>query len=275
MMFGPPLTAADAALVESVVVPRYLSFFSAVLLDMMLPYEAARVANLGCRSGVPDALVAEKMGGGAIVGVDASAAAIELARRKAASLPGAQASYLIHDGPPPAPLPEAGFTHAIALHPVCRPAQRQALLNELGRLLVPGGQALIALPLRGSFPELSDMGRECALKQDLSILTLATDASTTARPTLETIVQELEAAGLTDVESDVQLVSVTFNAGREFLEDAIARLLVFPDVTAMLEVDASVSDTLLRYVHDAVSKYWSEGPFELTVNVGCASGRRP
>jgi hypothetical protein len=30
----------------------------------------------------------------------------------------------------------------------------------------------------------------------------------------------------------------------------------------------------MKYVHDAICKYWSEGVFELTVNVGCASGRR-
>lgn len=273
-MLGPPLTAADLALLESAVVPRYLSFFSAVLLEMVLPYEPARVANLGCRSGFPDALLAEKLRGASIVGVDASGAAIDRARSKAASLPGAQASYVVHDGPAPAPLPEAGFTHALALHPICRPAQRQALLAELRRLLLPGGQALIALPLRGSFPELNDMGRECALKQDLSALSMAIDTSATARPTIETIAQELEAAGLTDVDVDVQLITVNFNGGREFLEDPIARLMVFPEVTAMIEVDAPVTETLLKYVHDAVSKYWSEGPFELTVNVGCATGRR-
>jgi hypothetical protein len=27
-------------------------------------------------------------------------------------------------------------------------------------------------------------------------------------------------------------------------------------------------------VRDAIDNYWSEGTFELTVNVGCASGRR-
>jgi hypothetical protein len=30
----------------------------------------------------------------------------------------------------------------------------------------------------------------------------------------------------------------------------------------------------MAYVEEAINKYWSEEAFELTVNVGCASGRR-
>jgi SAM-dependent methyltransferase len=273
-MFGPPLTAADAALLEKAVVPRYLAFFSTLLLDMMLPYEPARVANLGCRNGFPDALVAEKLRGAAVVGVDASPAAIELARSRAASLPGVQASYVVHDGLP-TPLPDAGFTHAFSVHPICRAAHRQALLSELRRLLHPGGQALIAFPLRGSFPELHDMGRECALKQDMMNLSAAIDAASARRPTLETVVQELEAAGLTEIDADVQLIAISFQSGREFLEDPIARLIVFPELIAAIEVEPLMAEPLLKYVHHAISKYWSEGVFELTVNVGCASGRKP
>jgi hypothetical protein len=31
----------------------------------------------------------------------------------------------------------------------------------------------------------------------------------------------------------------------------------------------------LEYVRDAIDKYWSEGTLELTLNVGCASARKP
>ena len=33
-------------------------------------------------------------------------------------------------------------------------------------------------------------------------------------------------------------------------------------------------DKAFVYVRDAIDKYWSDGAFELTVNVGCATGRR-
>ena len=184
-MFGPQLSAADAVALEDAVAPRYLSQFTSLLLDMMLPYDAARIVNLGSWHGYPDALVAEKMPGGKLVGVTSSLAAMETARAKAASLSGVEASYLVHEGALPLPLSEDGFTHAFALHPTCRREERQALTSELRRLLVPGGQAMIALPLRGSFAELSDMGRECALKQDLTNLNAALDTALAARPTPE------------------------------------------------------------------------------------------
>ncbi len=72
----------------------------------------------------------------------------------------------------------------------------------------------------------------------------------------------------------MQLIAVSFSDGREFLDDPIANLLVFPEMRVLLSLEKEMADTCFRYIHDAISKYWSEGVFELTVNVGCASGRR-
>ena len=276
-MFGPPLSPADAVLFENAVVPRYLSFFASLAVEMMLAHDSASVGHLGCRNGFPDPIVADKLPGASLIGVDPSAAALELARSKATLFSGMRASYLEAEGLPalPALLQEASLTHAFALHPICKPNERSELMAELRRLLIPGGQALIALPLRGSFPEIADIARECALKQDLTELGVAVDASVTARPTIETIAEELEDVGLDEVDVDVQLIAVSFESGREFLEDPISRLMVFPETAAMLDVEPQLLDTMFKYLHHAVSKYWSEGVFELTVNVGCASARRP
>jgi SAM-dependent methyltransferase len=273
-MFGPPLSPADAVLFENAVVPRYLSFFASLAVDMLLPAEAAQLVHLGCRTGFPDPIVADKLSGAGIIGVDPSTAALELARAKAALFSGMRASYL-EAASLPTQLPDGSFTHAFSLHPICRPSERSYIMNELRRLLIPGGQALVALPLRGSFPELADIARECALKQDLSELGAAVDVAVSSRPTIETIAEELENAGLDEVDVDVQLIAVSFESGREFLDDPIARLMVVPEMTTLLEVDPQILDTMLKYLHQAISKYWSEGIFELTVNVGCASARRP
>lgn len=273
-MIGPPLSPADAVLFENAVVPRYLSFFAALAVEMLLPSEAARIVHLGCRNGFPDPIVADKLPGATLVGLDASPAAIELARSKSALFPAMSASYLLQEGLP-TQLPDASFTHAFTLHPICRPSERAQLLAELRRVLVPGGQAVIALPLRGSFPEIADIARECALKQDLSELGAAVDSSALSRPTIETIAEEIEGAGLVEVEVDVQLIAVSFENGRDFLEDPISRLMVIPEATAMLDLEPHIVDAMVKYLHHAISKYWSEGVFELTVNVGCASARRP
>ena len=133
---------------------------------------------------------------------------------------------------------------------------------------------LLGLPLRGSFPEVADILREFALRQDQAELSAAIEQSWSGRASVETIADELEQAGFVDVDVDVQLLAVSFAGGREFLDDPITKMLVLPDVRAGLRADPAVLDGAMRYLHEAIGRYWSEGSFELTVNVGCASARR-
>jgi ubiquinone/menaquinone biosynthesis C-methylase UbiE len=270
---GSMLLPEDVTVFEEIVVPSYLSYFASLAVDMLMPYAPATIAHIGCRTGFPDNAITDKLPGSAIVGVDTSASALDLARSKASLHSGMRATYQVGDALPTA-LPNESFTHALAIHPLADVEGRSMLLAELRRILLPGGQALLALPVRGSYPELNDMIREFALRQDLPNLSKAVDVSAQRRPTIETISEEFENAGLTEVDVDVQLIAVSFNNGREFLEDPIARLMVMPDMRVQVAVEPPVMEQAMQYLHEAILKYWSEGVFELTVNVGCASGRR-
>ncbi len=273
MSFGAPLTEAEAAIFEDTVVPRYLSFFGGLCAEMLLASPSASIAHLGCRTGYPDPMIAERVPKSSIIGVDSSPSALDVARAKATLISDVQTAYQLEESLP-TQLREGGFSHVYSIHPICDAAGRAALLGEMHRLLVPGGQALLALPLRGSFPEINDMVREFALRQDLPELGKAVDTAAASRPTIETISEELENAGLGEIDVDVQLIAVSFNDGREFLEDPIAKLMVFPEMNVLLSLDSELIGPCMRYVQDAITKYWSEGVFELTVNVGCASGRK-
>lgn len=274
MTFGGPLGEAEAQLFESAVVPRYLSFFASLAVQMMLPFSPAKIAHLGCRVGFPHMEIAERFPEAVIIGADCSEAAIAIARANAERVSGANLTYVVADGVPPEMEP-GSFTHALAIHPMGGPEQRAKVLTELHRLLLPGGQAIFALPVRGSFPEINDMLREFALRQDLADLGKAIDVAATARPTIETVNEELENAGFDDVDVDVSLLAISFASGREFVEDPIARMMVFADLATILPAEGQVLQNAFKYVEDAIQKYWSEGVFELTVNVGCASGRKP
>ncbi len=272
-MLGAPLTADEAEIFEDTVVPRYLSFFGGLAAEMLFPCPQAQIAHLGCRTGYPDSTLAEKVPESALVGVDASASALDVARARASLNSRLRVTYELGDSLPTG-LPAFGFSHALALHPICDADGRALLLAELRRVLAPGGQALLALPLRGSFPEINDMIREYSLRQDLTDLGKAVDLAAASRPTIETISEEFENAGLTEVDVDVQLIAVSFTNGREFLDDPIAKLMVFPELRSLLPLGPDLVGPCMKYVHEAICKYWSEGVFELTVNVGCASGRR-
>jgi SAM-dependent methyltransferase len=271
VIFSERLSAADAAVLETFVVPRYLSLFGELMMQMLLVGQGARIAHLGCRTGYPDDLLLERVAEVSVVGVDASPSALELARNKAATLGEVPIDYWEEDMFPTS-LEAAGFSHVFSLHPVGSQRDRLDLFGEAARLLYSGGQALFSIPLRGSFQELGDLLCEYALKYDLGEFGNLVDTAMASRPTIETLSEELEYAGLSDVDVEIRCTALPFDSGRALFEDPITRLLVLPELRASLNL--SDLEEPLKYVREAIDKYWSEGRFELTVNVGCASGRR-
>jgi SAM-dependent methyltransferase len=265
--FGP----ADAAIFETFVVPRYLSLFGELVLEMIAESDEAQVAHLFCRTGYPDRGVALKLAGAHIIGVDKSTAAVELARAKAATMPEMVSEYRAIDELPSS-LPSSAFSHALCLHPIATAEERRTLLEEMSRVLAPAGQALVAMPLRGSFQEVGDLLREYALKFDEAPVAAAVERASVQRPTVEMLGAELEEVGFDFVDVSLRPATFAFRSGRDFFEDPIARLLVLPDLRLSLGIEEP--DKALSYVRDAIDKYWSDGAFELTVNVGCATGRR-
>ncbi|MDP9036868.1 MAG: class I SAM-dependent methyltransferase [Myxococcota bacterium] len=271
------LGPVEAAVFETFVVPRYLSLFGDLALELLVASEDARVAHLDCRTGYPDRAIALKLAGAHIIGVDPSAAALELARAKAATMPEMVSRYTVCEGLPTS-LPSFAFSHALSLHPMAGPEQRAGLFRELARLLGPHGQALVAMPIRASFQELIDLLREYALKHDDSDVLRAVDRAALVPPTVEELGVELRDANFDFVDIGLRTATLCFQSGRDFFEDPVARLLILPQLAQGMALgdggEGSRRDRAFAYVRDAIDKYWSESTFDLTVNVGCATGRR-
>jgi SAM-dependent methyltransferase len=265
------LGPAESAIFETFVVPRYLSLFGELALEMLAEGDDAQLVHLYCRTGYPDRGIALKLPGVHILGVDPSSSALELARAKASTMPGLVSEYRVLEEMPSG-LPAAAFSHALTLHPLANPDDRGRVVAEFAKLLAPHGQAVIAMPLRGSFQELADLLREYALKFDDAPVSAAVERAALVRPTVEMFGAELEEAGFDYVDVSLRPAMLRFQSGRDFFEDPIARLLVLPEVRLNLDLDDP--ERPLSYVRDAIDKYWSEGTFELTVNVGCATGRK-
>src|SRR5262245_53605820 len=114
---------------------------------MLLVGDVARVVHLGCRTGYPDLKIYERVAEIEIVGLDASLPALELARNKAAVRGAENIEYrVLEDGFEH--FEPAQFSHAISLHPIVDNEERAQFFSDVHRLLLPGGQALLALPLR-------------------------------------------------------------------------------------------------------------------------------
>jgi SAM-dependent methyltransferase len=213
-----------------------------------------------------------------IYGCDASPAAIALAKAKASALSGtvggAVFDYRVEDRLP-LRFPSGAFSHAFSIHPLAAPAERQQIMRELARIVGPFGQALMAMPLRGSFVEIADLLRECALKHGMSELSDSVEAAMQLRPTDELFASEFRAVGFEHVEVDVHRTTLSFEGGRAFFEDPIARTLLVPEFRVNLHLaDNSETFDPFGYVSQAIEKYYSGQPFELSVAVGVVSGRR-
>ncbi len=265
------LAPADAAIFETFVVPRYLSLFGELALESIAEVDDADIVHFGCRTGYPDRGLAMRLPGARILGLDESPAAVELARAKAATMRDMNAEYRVMETFP-TDLDEGSFTHAIAIHPLAAPEDRAQLIAEMARVVRPGGQLVVALPLRGSFGEVADLLRECALKTDDASLTSAVERAMSQRPTVEAFSSEIEEAGFEDVDVTLRPAAVDFPNGRAFLEDPITRLLLMPEFRKNMATDEIGKPFF--YVRDAIDKYWSDGDFELSVHVGCATARR-
>ena len=272
MTLGPPLTAAEAAIYESLVVSRYMHVFGAPAAAMLIPHHPAYVAQLGCRTGYPARAIGLQLPGCTITGVDSSPDALELARTKASLIAEINTEYVYADALP-TPLAAGAYTHSLGIHPFGHRGDYQWVLAEHQRVLTPGGQMVLSLPLRGSFPEVYDMLREYALRHDQPQFGEAVDVAAARRPNPETLSEQIEDAGFCDVDLAVELHGVSFESGREFLDDPISRLVVGPDVLYSLPVEQGL-DSAWQYATHAIAKYWSEIPFELTVNIGTVSARK-
>lgn len=267
----------EAAIFETHVVPRYLSFFGERLVAMLVGGRDSRVCHVHCRTGYPDRLLFERLPNVHVHGTDPSPHAIELARAKAASMTkpsGVELHYHVADTLPLS-FPPAAFSHAFTIHPLTAPQERRRLLEELARIVAPRGQVLVAMPLRGSFIEIADLLRECALKYELVDLTNAVEAAVQLRPTDESLKAELESVGFEFVDVDIRTRTLRFAGGRDFFEDPVTRLLLLPEFRVNLALKSRGAPVdPFDYVREAIDKYWSDGMFEMTVNVGVVSGRR-
>ncbi|MEM9691203.1 MAG: class I SAM-dependent methyltransferase [Myxococcota bacterium] len=269
---APVLTAAEAAIYESLVVSRYMQPFAAAAVPMLIPHAPAIVAQLCCRTGYPAAMIGQQLPGCSVTGVDSSPAALELARTKARVVDNINVKYVAADALP-TPLQGGAFTHAIDLHPFGARGQYDLLFAEYHRLLTSAGQLVMSLPLRGSFPEVYDILREYALRHDQPHFGESVDSASAARPNPETLSSRIEAVGFYDIDVSIEMVAIRFDNGRDFLDDPIHRLVVAPEVISFLGPD-DAANAAWSYVHEAVGKYWSEIPFELTVNIGTVSARK-
>lgn len=269
-LLGPEYDESDLDALQGEVLPKYLSFFNTLAIERLILAPTAAVMTCGpLASSVVDA-IAQRLPNAVIHGYEPSRAAANAASDRTNAACSFRALTDL-----PTDLPDGACTHAVIVHPLSDAPHKLQLMREASRVLVPAGQLLWTLPLRGSYPEIADMMREFSLKHDNPKFGEAIEIASQSRPTPETLTEDLERLGFDDVVVDVELLSVPFDTGRDFTSHPLFRLVVAPELSSLLGGSAEVVAAALEYTKLAIGKYWSEGQFDLTVNLGCASARKP
>lgn len=265
---APMFDENEAAVIDTFVVPSYLRLFWEASSGMLLIGEASRLIHFGCLTGYPAAEILERMPNTSCVGVDRSSACATLAAQRQHP---EVFEYLVGE-PSDTRLEEHSFSHALIIHPTGDADERRAIFAEAARLLYSGGQALISIPLSRSFPEILDLIEEFSLKYDDANITRALQMAASERVTVESISEELEAAGFSDIDFEIHNDVISYDSGRAFLEDPSVRYFIAPQIESWLDqLDLA---SAMDYVGKAIDKYWSDTRMDLGISIAAFSARR-
>ena len=268
LALGSPLAGEDASIFHTVVAPRLRGLFEERLLEPMTLEDDAAVVHLGCRTGFHDEELAARAGASSLVGVDASPEALALASAGAGA---AEGRFAYHPSTLPTQLPGGAFSHAVSLHSLALHGDGwEALVGEAARLLRPGGQLLLALPLRGAYAELLDLLREFSQASGDDGVAAAVEAAA-RRPNIEQATEFLEDAGFEDVDVSMHRLKLDYPTGPSFLDDPLVRLVFEPHLAALAP---GSPEAAVEHVRQALARYWFDLPFELSVTLGYVSARR-
>ena len=267
-------TEQEAALYDSVVVPRYSSLFAQMLLSRIPEDARATVLDVGCGTGHPTFEVLRKLDdGGRVVAIDRDSALLDIARRKALDLAGKRLFFKVGLAEQ---LEFGDQVFDIVVGNLVMPqldAPADALA-EMKRVLVPSGQLLLTRATEGTFEEVLDMLREIALREDLPSVEQRIEQVVQRYPSAQAFANQVRAAGFADVEVAEEVFRLPFRSAREIFDDPLIGFVGMPEWRWI----AGLDDTGRRVVADvarSLDTYFAGGPLSLTVHGCLVSARAP
>jgi ubiquinone/menaquinone biosynthesis C-methylase UbiE len=257
---------------ENVVVPRYARVFADLLLRAVDIPARANILDLSCRTGIPSVELVTALNEGRIVAIDPEGAFLELARARGGSEVGRRL-FFKQEGIESLPFSNEVFTNVVGNLIDRATTDRGSLLAESARVIRPGGQLVLTMPLRGSFNEVLDIFREVALKHDLGTVADRVDQYAVSMPTREMWQTEVESRGFSSASIEIMPFTLAFESGEHLMSDPAILVAAMPEWQWCA---AAVDDpgAVLYWVQDAVDTYFRGRLFEVTVNAGCVAARR-
>jgi ubiquinone/menaquinone biosynthesis C-methylase UbiE len=271
---SPDKQARLAKLYDDEIAPAYATRFATLLLRRVRPIAGARVVEIGCATGHLSRELARRFDDKSrITAFDESEAFVNEARARMEGAEGLRAPITFRVGAPTAlPADDASADLAVS-NLAAATTDPGAAVEEMARVLAPGGAAVITAPLRGTWGEFIDLFRD-VLRESGKLDRLAgIDRHVAAVPDAARVASWFEQAGLTDVGVDVERWEILFKTSREFLFAPLVEFGPLPQWKRLAGAGDDMQDAFF-FTKEAIDHYFKGRPFAISVVGAVAWGRR-
>jgi SAM-dependent methyltransferase len=278
-MSSPEKQQRLANVYDTEVLPLFGARFGRLALQVLDLRPAASVLEVGCATGDLTVELCRRFDDDShITALESSAPLADKAEAKLASQPAAARKVSLRTVPAPLfpalPVPDGEHDICVSNLAVAdAPDPRQAV-SELARVLKPGGQLVLTVPLRGTWAEFLDIYREVLRENDKHESLAALESYVAALPDGETGARWMEEAQLVDVEVAVERWELLFKSAREFFFAPIIDLGPLSRWKQIAGRGDQMQDVFF-FAKEAIDAYFAGSVFSVTIVAGCLKGWKP
>jgi ubiquinone/menaquinone biosynthesis C-methylase UbiE len=264
-----------AKVYDGEIVPAYAARFGALLMRHVPTRPRARVVEVGCATGQITRELATRLGAGShLTALDAGEAFVNEARARIEAEAGGHAPVTFQTGEPMAlPVDDEAADVVVSNLAVAAASDPDAAAGEMTRVLVPGGEAVVTTPLRGSWSEFLDLFRDVLRESGRKHNLAAIDRYVAALPDGDAAVRWLEQAGLGNVGLDVERWEILFKTAREFFFSPLVELGPLSGWKRLAGAGDDMQDAFF-FTKEAIDHYYKGRPFAVTVVGAAVWGRK-
>jgi SAM-dependent methyltransferase len=263
---------------DAEVLPAYGQRFADLLSRLIDVRPAARVVEVGCATGHLTLELARRFDAETrLTAFDEAPAFLALAQARLALAARHAAPVRVAlelASPEALPLADASADVVVSNLTAAMAADPARAVRELGRVLAPGGQAVLTAPLRGSWVEFVDLYRDVLLETGRAEAVTRLGQEEAALPDPATVIGWMEAAGLADVELTVERWEILFKSAREFFFAPLVELGPLSRWKRVAGRGEEVQDAFF-FVKEAIDTYYKGSAFAVTIVGAAVKGWKP